>query len=372
MGVFLQNALFPGCNETSARAAMEAAIKDTDIDITPEMCRYAQSHKGTQVLIDGDSLGYAPFAEALSKAAGNPVMLLYIYDDDFWGYDFFGGSEEDHFNTRPDYFGTISEEEKQSLSGNPDVLARWFSIQDTRIIGRYLAHWDEDEDELEGADVACSGDQYPYGDCWQMTDFAARLGFPWPFDEAERAPSPIPSQPTLREILEQNLPPLPGDESNESALLNKLPSALSPDYIRRLLEEDGVREFGFEDQIPRDIIETVNTHCWSVKFSKRDTLCQRLSVLAAFCAFWQGKGNAWGFLDYATYEPLYGSFEKPTDVYVLRARAALTEFTKRHRALKDLKRLIELDPENRRLYQAEIRRWGELERTWKRQAAPYQ
>ena len=53
--------------------------------------------------------------------------------------------------------------------------------------------------------------------------------------------------------------------------------------------------------------------------------------------------------------------EKPTDVYVLRARAALTDFTKRHRAWRDLERLIELDPANRALYQAEIQRWRDQE-----------
>ena len=67
---------------------------------------------------------------------------------------------------------------------------------------------------------------------------------------------------------------------------------------------------------------------------------------------------------------MYGSYEKPTDVYVLRARAALTDFSKRHRALRDLERLIELDPANRALYQAEIRRWGSQERAWEKQAEP--
>ena len=39
-------------------------------------------------------------------------------------------------------------------------------------------------------------------------------------------------------------------------------------------------------------------------------------------------------------------------------------FTKRHRAQRDLKRLIELDPANEALYRAELRRWGEEERAW--------
>ena len=55
------------------------------------------------------------------------------------------------------------------------------------------------------------------------------------------------------------------------------------------------------------------------------------------------------------------------DVDVLRTRAALTGFTKRHRAVKDLERLMELDPGRRELYQEEIRRWERQERGWQRQ-----
>jgi len=374
MGVFLQYALLPGCDEADARAAVEAAVKAAGFPIDIGACRFARSYEGTQVLL-GDSLGFAPLAEALSKAAINPVMLLYIYDGDFWGYDFYGGNEEDHFCTRPDCLGPVSQDEKQRLEGNPQALAGWFPFQDAGVIRRYLLHWsDEDEDELEGAGFACHGDQYPYGDCWQVTDFAARLGFPWPFDEAgERPPSPVPAQPTLGEILERDLPPLSVDPMDEHLTrLAALPSALSHDYIRRLLEEDGVEAFGFADRTPREVIEAVSEHRWTVRLPERDSLCQRLAVLAAFCSYWQGEGRAWRFLDSATYEPIYGSYEKPTDIYVLRARAALADFPKGHRAWKDLERLIELDPENRALYQAESKEWLDRERAWEKRVSPSQ
>ena len=74
---------------------------------------------------------------------------------------------------------------------------------------------------------------------------------------------------------------------------------------------------------------------------------------------------------FATYEPVYGSYEKPTDVYVLRARAALTDYSKRHRAWRDLERLIELDFGNQVLYQAEIQRWRNLERAQERDMSQY-
>lgn len=369
MGLFLQTALFPGCAESIARDAVETAAGNPTFYIELAACKYAQNYEGTQVLIDG-SLGFAPLAKALSDAAENPVMLLYIYDGDYWGYDFYGGDEEDHFNTLPDYFGPISPEEKQRLTGNPAALSGWLPTWDTEMMRRYLVHWsDLDEDAME--ETACPDDRFPYGDCWQMTDFMAQLGFPWAFGQIQEAPVLQPVYPKLREILERELSPIFKETPPEGqALMEKLPTALSFEYIRHLLEEAGVREFGFLEKTPPEIVEAVRLHRQTVRVPESNPLCQRLAVLAAFCTFWLRGSIAWGFLDYATYEPVYGSYEKPTDVYVLRARAALTDFTKRHRAWRDLERLIELDPANRALYQAEIQRWRDQERAWEKQAEP--
>lgn len=370
MGVFLQNALFPGCDEASARRAVEAAAGMPGFSIDLERCCYAHSFEGTQVLLEGE-LGFAPLARALAEAAVNPVMLLYIYDDDYWGYDFYGGKEEDHFSTFPDYFGPVSPEEKQRLAGDPAALTGWFPTWDAAAIGRYCVHWsDLEQDTLAGNVKAHDGDQFPYGDCWQMTDFAARLGFPWPYDGIEGGPEAGPALPTLREFLEQEELPLPDRLPEGFGLAVKLPTSLSPAYIRELLKEDGIPPFHFEERTLPEITEAVREYRWSVSFPECDHLCQRLAVLAAFCAFWQGQGNAWGFLDYASYEPLYGSFEKPTDVCMLRARAALADYSKSHRACKDLKRLMELDPANRELYRAEIVRWNNEERMRRERSQP--
>lgn len=371
MGVFLQTALFPGCGESAARAAVETAAKNPAFQIDLNACRYAQSYEGTQVLIEGDCLGFAALARALSDLSENPVMLLYIYDGDFWGYDFYGGKEEDHFRTRPDSFGPVSPREKQRLSGDPAALSGWLPTWDTGMMRRYLVHWsDLDEETME--ETACPDDRFPYGDCWQMTDFMARLGFPWAFDQVREAPPLQPVFPTLGEILERELPPVSKEAPPPGqALLKKLPTALSYDYIRRLLEEDGVREFGFIEKTPPKIVEAVRVHRRTVGFPETNPLCQRLAVLAAFCAFWLRGSIAWGFLDYATYEPRYGNFPRPTDVYVLRARAALTDYTKRHRAWRDLARLMELDPDNRALYEAESQRWRDLERARERDMSQY-
>ena len=54
VGVFLQVALFPGCDETSAVAAVGAARR-AGFAIDPDKCRYAHSYEGTQVLMEGEA-----------------------------------------------------------------------------------------------------------------------------------------------------------------------------------------------------------------------------------------------------------------------------------------------------------------------------
>ena len=368
MGVFLQFALFPGCQEEATRQAVEGAARNPQFTVDLDQCLYSSSYEGTQVLIAGE-LGFDALAKELSQLAQNPVMLLYLYDGDFWGYDFYGGTEEDHFSTMPDYFDSISQTEKERLAGNPAALVGWFPTWDQALLSRYLLHWTDHEEELEKEGFACSGDSAPYGDCWQATDFAARLGFPWPFDQAmEEAGIPLPPPlPTLGEILEQGIPPMSQEAAEllERSPLLRLPHALTPEYQLALLADPRVAELRLKEKNPREASESITGYCVSVMLSDRDPLCQRLAAVAAFCDFWlSGIDWAWGWLDKATYEPVYGAYEKPTDAALLRTRAALTNFTKRHRAWKDLNRLMELDPANRTVYQAEIQRWKREEGLW--------
>ena len=280
MGVFLQFALLPGCPEAAARAAVEKAARNPQFSIDLDRCRYVASYAGTQVLLTGE-LGFADLAEELSQFTQNPVMLLYLCNGDFWGYDFFGGMEEDHFSTLPDYFGPISPEEKARLAGNPAALVDWFPSQEQAVLSRYLLHWSDHEViDLEEEGYACSSDRFPYGDCWQATDFAARLGFPWPFDQVMEAAgiSLPPPLPTLGEILEQGIPPISQKavEFLERSPLLRLPHALTSEYQLALLAEPEVAELGLKGKNPREAAESVGGCCWPVKFPERDPLCQRL------------------------------------------------------------------------------------------------
>lgn len=301
-------------------------------------------------------------AKKISLEGKCPVLFAYIYDGDYWGYTLFiNGEVQNEFATIPDYFED-SEKPVLRYTANVPLLSQSFTVSAERI-ERYLCHWTDAI--LDNEDFAYEDDEFPYGDVWQMTDFLRALGFQYPEDVL---PDQVCVQlPSLGEILENNLPANKGEcETEEYSLINILPSAFSYDYLRNLLEDNRIKEFQFADKNPQEIIDIVIKYCISVQQSERDPVCQRLEVLAAFCSYWMYKGSGcWSFLDRATYEPICLNYEKPTDVYLLRARAAVTDFTKRHRAIRDLKRLIELDPDNIELYKSEIKKWDSREEKWR-------
>lgn len=356
MGLFLQTALFSGSTVELARAAVEQAAQKTgSYELTPELCRYCQHQEGAQVLLEDECPGLGELAKALSKAGSCPVLLLYIYDGDMWGYDFYvNGQEADRFDPMPDYFGPATEFQRKQMAGRPETVAEYFPAVTVETLRAYLVPWDEVLTEGETR-YACPGDEFPYGDCWQMVDFTARLGFPWPFDDGE-AERQRPVLPTLREILEQELPPqpVPADGwEGVAPLLGSLPSSLDPDYIRRLLEEAGMEPFW--DCTPQEVLSAYEEMRAQIRprAPEQDPFCRRLAVLAGFCARWMGNPvlafwELYNATDNAILAPDNGG---PVDVETLRARGmAVPLIMKRHIAWKDLTRLLELDPENRDIY----------------------
>lgn len=355
MGLFLQTAIFPGSGVGLAREAVRrAAAEPEGYELTPERCRYWQHEDGAQVLFGDECPGLGKLAEALSDAGRCPVLLLHIYDGETWGFHLCDrGKEMDRFDPVPDLLCPVTEFQRGQAAGKPEVAAAYFPEADEAVLSRYLVPWTE---ELTGEEArfACPGDRFPYGDCWQLADFTARLGYPWPFEEEREEPAPV--LPTLEQILAQNLPPCPvppGDWEGVVPMLGKLPSALDPAYIRRLLEEEGMGQFW--DRTPTGVLLACEERRVQIRprLPERDPFCRRLSVLAAFCARWLGDPaeafwNLYNATDNAVCAPNGGG---PVDVETLRARSmAVPLMVKRHIAQKDLGRLMELDPDNRDVY----------------------
>ena len=209
MGLFLQTAIIPNADEKTARAALEALARGKDsveldlsgvpgaddaavrdaletlarsedsMGLDVSGCRFSGSGKGVQVLFNDHCMGYERLAEALSRETGRPVLLLYIYDDDFWGYFFCeDGVILDQFMPIPEYFSD-DPAEAVNAPGNAALIAERFHVP-AETVAPYLTSWALDD--LDGAEKAFEADEFPYGDCWQMVDFMAKLGWPWPWD----------------------------------------------------------------------------------------------------------------------------------------------------------------------------------------------
>lgn len=178
MGLFLQTVIIPQGNQAEAAAAMEhIANRYPKMELDPATCQYLQRNNGAQILCE--CCGYETLATALSLEIKRPILLLYIYDDDFWGYDLYENGEEiDRFCPIPDYFEEVSEEEAAKSAGDPWCLARYFTVH-PEDIQNYLRVWTEEL--MEEDEKAYPEDECSQCDCWQMADFMAKLGFPYDF-----------------------------------------------------------------------------------------------------------------------------------------------------------------------------------------------
>ncbi len=176
MGLFLQTAILPTCGEEQSRRAIESlAQQDPSLELELTGCKFFPSGSGVQVLFNEGCAGYDALAGGLSKLVGGPVLLLYIYDEDFWGYFFCeNGRELDRFSPMPDYFG--DEVDFPDPSGNAALIAERFGVA-RDVVAPYLVTW-TDED-FEGERKVSDDDECPMGDCWQMADFMEKLGWPY-------------------------------------------------------------------------------------------------------------------------------------------------------------------------------------------------
>jgi len=109
-------------------------------------------------------------AQRLSTMLPCPVMMLFTYDDDYWGYFlWYRRVERDHFHSCPDYFGPVMPPKKP---GNVAIMAETFGVE-SQAIESYLRPWETAKigclDNEKGSAVT----EY----CEQLESFMAALGF---------------------------------------------------------------------------------------------------------------------------------------------------------------------------------------------------
>lgn len=342
MGLFLYALLFSGGDPDKCRAALERKVENPDHNIQPDKCHWHIYPKGPAVQLNDGAVGL-DYAGPLSKRVHCPVLLAYIYDDDFWGYELWqGGRELDQFASVHDYFDKGSPPDKP---GDADLLARCFGVEPERV-RRYLLPWDEEPDGC-----AYEGDEFPAGDSWQMADFLDALGFDY-----DRLCPPEPEKPSNQSapnraaVPEPPFIPAPRPKGRAVEDTPVLPSALTdrPYALERaegLGRADLLRllESGKYQDLAAGLAEAVQAAPEE----------PALYLLRAFC---------WKMLEGASsrsrtpdmLRDLTRALElEPDNVMALRGRSSLTTTSRRYpQQIQDLTRLMELDRENRDLYQA--------------------
>lgn len=183
MGLFLEMVIIQHCKERTVKTAFKKFEKtENSYALSASECRYKKYDKGMLVLLNENCNGYDKLTDALSEELNKPVMLLYIYDEDFWGYYFYeNGKEVDCFSPMPDYFGeAVSEEEVNRFAGKKAVIAEYFGINEREIEGYLVTRTEELEEEIYDSNIkAYADDEYGICECWQVTDFMRKVGYPY-------------------------------------------------------------------------------------------------------------------------------------------------------------------------------------------------
>lgn len=340
MGVFLHTVLFPGGDELRCRVALQRAADDRELSIRLGGCRWRLYDKGPAVLLNDGCCGYEDLAEKLSSGLPGPVMVLYIYDDDYWGYFLWqNGAELDRFAALPNYFETGSPPDRP---GDAALVAPFFGVEEGAI-APYLLPWEEDR----MGSYAREGDQAVIGDSWQMADFMGALGFDYdllcpPTSGEVHAPqqaTPMTPAELNQEVTKGHR--LPVDTPTLPDALNDRPYALKrAEEVRDLVPEAVglVEDMRYQSAVPL-LTQAIQAHPGRAP----------LYLLRAFC--WsQTEGGMTGLSRKPDMDRDLGKVLElePDNVMALRARCPTGGTTARYRRhIEELTRLMELDPENR-------------------------
>ncbi len=355
MGLFLHILLFPGGEQSACEAALRQAADLQELDIHLDQCRWHGFPKGPAALLNDGCCGYESLAEELSGTAPGPVMVLYMYDGDYWGYLFYqNGAALDQFSSLPDYFGEGS---PPDCPGNAELLAKLFGVP-ADSIAPYVRPWRE---EAMGG-FARQGDQFEIGDCWQLADFLEALGFSYdqlcpPELELERdltpdeEAAPIMQVQTVQPIQEaprqQETAPIDSTEVLPNALTSQTYALSRAEEVLDIAPEavELVRSMDCEHAIPlltaaiqanpdRAGLYVLRSFCWNQLEGRMSGLSRKPDMDRDMTRLLE---------------------LEPDNVMALRARCPTAGTTSRYRRhIQDLTRLMDLDPEYQDVYQVSL------------------
>lgn len=317
-----------------------------EFQVKEENCQYTEYDSGIGITFH-EGIPTPKFLAAFSLKTNLPLLFLYIYDGDYWGYTLYDkGKEIDDFSTMQDYF-IRSDNKAESSTEHAARIAECFGVNE-EAVKNYLIAWTDELMDNEEA-KAYFDDNASYGDCWQMTDFMEKLGFPY-YDEDNIEEEPqeedVNKEMIKRALAEretiQDIAKFVGVSASypEEKNTEDLPNVLDLDYINAILTPKTHKIF--------KLTETGHYRQAVIEFTKKISDTPKdanLYILRAYC-----------------YRALRNRFEmdrdlesalkyEPDNIKILRLRcptAATTNRCKRH--IENLTKLMELDKEYYEIY----------------------
>lgn len=361
MGEFIHMALTRQHDLSRMRKMIsEAAEEDKDnieeLQVKEENCWCWEHDSGISITFV-DDIPSSKFLSVLSSKIDSPLLFLYIYDGDFWGYTLYDmGKEIDDFSTMPDYFIKSNNNKNKSSEEHAALIEQYFGVS-KESVKNYLIAW---TDELRrNKEAAYPDDTCFYGNSWQMLDFVEKLGFPCeeedniqePENENEEENKNLTEEDENKKMVREALSERENFENTagiipirtqfpEEKNTEDLPNALDLDYINSILTPETqeifrLTEMGKYRQALKEFTQKI----------KETPENANLYILRAYC--YRALGNRMEM------DRDLGSALKyePDNIRILRYRcpvAATTNRCKRH--IEDLTRLMELDEENYNVY----------------------
>ncbi len=190
MGFFLSLSGVINCDaarvETSIRKYTEklnGGFEKANIGIDhPNIAIIGQNGPNTTLVYPDSFAEWDDASAFLSQELSTAVFSFHIHDEDLWMFQLFvNGEMITRFNPIPDYWvEDVTIEELDSWKGDASLISGHVPGVQAPVIEKYFIRWDWEYDEDE---KAYEGDEYGYGDCWQLLDFMKKLGLDYPIDE---------------------------------------------------------------------------------------------------------------------------------------------------------------------------------------------
>ncbi len=177
--------VFKDCSEEQLRDSLVCAVADLagqlqwDTHPNPMQARMLTSHNDRVHAAYIHDKGHE-IASLVGKRLAIPWMNVRIQEGSLWDYSLYLAEEHlDNFSVHPEYWDD-DEAWQATQRGKPEVLAKVWKVDQSRI-ENYVKPWgrvvvDEGTYERTRRGKAYPGDEFGYGEIWQMNDFLRALG----------------------------------------------------------------------------------------------------------------------------------------------------------------------------------------------------